>query len=318
MIDENNEQIYFFPCTECTDKICTISYSNDCYDLPEFLNSLLEPVTLSNYTVVLKENIPYRLHDSDFVKTVSDDYLRIHYQNAKLDNIVDKVAENEFEKSKTRTDYFGFLKRVLKLLSIPVFFLAILVSLMLSKLLLVQIVSKQRYKNRHDTFFLNGFINQLLLFSEIPTLLFSTYTVIFKKDNQRFSEKVFVKVIIPELCDVVGQVLFVWLVIPNTSQVVSICAMSCMFMLNSSLNIMNRTNSFFKTIVRKSDAQLKIFEYWSLVVGTGLQYFLFVLLIASLIFVIGDIGGLFVVCLVLMLIMRRQRTTAGSQSGVSG
>jgi hypothetical protein len=39
---------------------------------------------------------------------------------------------------------------------------------------------------------------------------------------------------------------------------------------------------------------------------------------ATLIFVIGDIGGLFVVCLFLMLIMRRQRTTAGSQSGVSG
>ena len=39
---------------------------------------------------------------------------------------------------------------------------------------------------------------------------------------------------------------------------------------------------------------------------------------ATLIFVIGDIGGLFVVCLFLMLIMRRQRTTAGSQSGISG
>ena len=39
---------------------------------------------------------------------------------------------------------------------------------------------------------------------------------------------------------------------------------------------------------------------------------------ATLIFVIGDIGGLFVVCLFLMLIMRRQRTTADSQSGFAG
>jgi Zn-dependent protease with chaperone function len=39
---------------------------------------------------------------------------------------------------------------------------------------------------------------------------------------------------------------------------------------------------------------------------------------ATLIFVIGDIGGLFVVCLFLMLIMRRQRTAADSQKGVAG
>ena len=39
---------------------------------------------------------------------------------------------------------------------------------------------------------------------------------------------------------------------------------------------------------------------------------------ATLIFVIWDIGGLFVVCLFLMLIMRRQRTAADSQRDVAG
>jgi len=38
----------------------------------------------------------------------------------------------------------------------------------------------------------------------------------------------------------------------------------------------------------------------------------------TLIFVIGDIRGLFEVCLFLMFIMRRQITTADSQSGVAG
>ena len=39
---------------------------------------------------------------------------------------------------------------------------------------------------------------------------------------------------------------------------------------------------------------------------------------AMLIFVIGDIVGLFVVCLFLMLIMRRQRTAADSRNSVEG
>ena len=39
---------------------------------------------------------------------------------------------------------------------------------------------------------------------------------------------------------------------------------------------------------------------------------------ATLIFVIGDIGGLFVVCLFLMLIMRQRRKTADSQRGLAG
>ena len=39
---------------------------------------------------------------------------------------------------------------------------------------------------------------------------------------------------------------------------------------------------------------------------------------ATLIFVIGDIAGLVLVCLFLMLIMRRKRTTADSRSGVAG
>lgn len=153
------------------------------------------------------------------------------------------AVDNEEEE----TQIVQLLRYSAKILSVGFIFSVVFLTCLLSKLLLIQIVSNQKYKDRNTKnrdgdyipWYLNWHRNDtLLLIGEILPFLYCSYIVKFKKDASLFCKDLFMKMLIPEALDVFGTHLFVWLVIPNCKQVTTICIMSCVYSVPALLNVL--------------------------------------------------------------------------------
>ena len=135
--------------------------------------------------------------------------------------------------------YFEHLKRAAKWLSL--FFLSFMVILcaIFNKLILVRLVRDTAFKSwgKEEGLPIYLLINiGTILFSELIPLIHCTYVKYFKSDESKWDTKLFIKSAIPEILDCVGQFMFVWLIMTNLPEVISVCAMSCVYVLPALLS----------------------------------------------------------------------------------
>ena len=184
--------------------------------------------------LVTKQSVDLE-NNTDFINTIGQDR---RLGRPEIQSKRPLAVDDEDEE----TQIVQMLKYFAKLSSVGFLFLAVFLTCLFSKLLLIQIVSNQKYKDRMPAKdkngnyrmwadnWLNFHVNDnLLIIGEILPFLYCSYIVKFKKDASPFCKDLFIKMLIPEALDVFGTHMFVWLVIPNCKQVTTLCIMSCVY-----------------------------------------------------------------------------------------
>ena len=215
-------------------------YKNDLIGEPLNAKNCQEYLIQANVNEA--ENMIYVTNDDYFAEIIGTTTL--HQPNNLSKNISRKdfISSYKDEQEDSMSQIWKNFKMFTKLLSVVTVFVLMILFCLVNKLLLIQLIHQAKYKNwgkdksAMDTYL---FLNIGVLVSEIWTLIYTFYVNIFKKDIEKmksFDWGLFLKALFPEVLDCIGQFVFIWICIPNLPQVISICSMSCLYIIPAILS----------------------------------------------------------------------------------
>lgn len=225
-----------------SDKIFVVAFDEitTCYFYPKFLNYFEREVNLKNYNLQLKQVIQEEFNISE----IDDEFLKQQFNNTENNpNIVKREKQDIIPVEVTEPTWLKTGKQITKWLSVVFLFFGVLATILFNKLLLIQFVYDAKYKNwgkSEDGFNVFNLINYgYILSSEVISCLHCSYIVWFKTDEKEFDPILFLKGLVPEILDCIGQFLFVWIVIPNLPEAITLCVMSCCYIIPGLLSSIN-------------------------------------------------------------------------------